>query len=63
MPASKEAFVRVDDEDVQIWVTQRGKTAWQAHGSFRGKQIVAKGSSEASAIAAWKRQADYEANA
>ncbi|WP_430231840.1 hypothetical protein [Paraburkholderia tropica] len=63
MPASKEVFVRVDGEDVQIWVTQSAKTVWRAHGTFRDKQIVAKGSSESNAIASWKQQADYAAKA
>ncbi len=59
MNASRQVPVRVDDEDVNIWVTKTGKTTWRAHGEFRGKHVDAVGQSAPGAISAWKSKADY----
>ncbi|WP_324809790.1 hypothetical protein [Ralstonia pickettii] len=59
MNASRQIPVRVDDEDVSIWVTKSGKSTWRAHGEFRGKHVDAVAQSESGAISAWKSKADY----
>jgi hypothetical protein len=50
------------NEGWKITVYQKSKTVWIAVGDYRGERIEVKGSSERSAIAAWKEAARYRGN-
>ncbi|TCG04918.1 hypothetical protein BZM27_37470 [Paraburkholderia steynii] len=63
MSASKQISVRVDDEDIAVWVAKTGKVTWQAWATFRGQHLRVSGSSEPNAIDVWMQTADYAAKA
>jgi hypothetical protein len=54
--------VSVWNEQWKITVYQKSKTVWIAVGPHKGEPIQVKGSSEGSAIAAWKEAARYRGN-
>lgn len=54
--------VSVWNEPWKITVYQKSKTVWIAVGDYKGGPIEVKGSSEGSAIAAWKEEARYRSN-
>ncbi|MFP3506910.1 hypothetical protein [Burkholderia sp. SIMBA_062] len=53
--------VIVDEETVDVWVMQVGKS-WRAHATFRGREINGSGSSQSSAVSDWRDRANYAAN-
>lgn len=63
MSASKQISVRVDGEDVAVWVANTGGATWQAWATFRGQHLRVSGSSESNAIDVWMQTADYAAKA
>ncbi|MGF6265456.1 hypothetical protein OKW34_000233 [Paraburkholderia youngii] len=59
MNASTQVVVRVDGEDVSVWVAKSGKVTWRAWATFRGRNITKTGQSRTCAIDAWRQTADY----
>ncbi|MFL9921591.1 hypothetical protein PQR75_40820 [Paraburkholderia fungorum] len=59
MNASTQVVVRVDEEDVSVWVAKSGKVTWRAWATFRGRHINVSGQSKTGAVDAWKQTADY----
>lgn len=59
MAGAKQRTVRVDGEDLDIWVAQDGRVTWRAWGQFRGRQFDATGTSESNAVDRWQQKADY----
>ncbi len=62
-PGARKYEITVDEELCDVWVVKTGKVTWKAYGKFRDRHIVQNNSSESSAISAWKRIAEHEANA
>lgn len=54
----KRSTVVVYDERCEIYVYQKSKTVWIVDGSYNGHSFEAKGPSQSSAIARWKRYAE-----
>lgn len=59
--ASKPFHVRIDEEDIQGWVSRDGR-ACRAWGTFRGRSITERGSTESGAVDAWRKAAERVAN-
>ncbi|MFJ2687489.1 hypothetical protein ACIOYV_27550 [Pseudomonas sp. NPDC087342] len=61
MSAAKQFHAQIDGKQIQGWVVKDGRS-YLAYADFRGKQIVARGSSEPNAISKWREEAGYAAN-
>ncbi|MBR8205279.1 hypothetical protein [Burkholderia vietnamiensis] len=61
MSGATSVPVIVDEETVDVWVMQVGKS-WRAHATFRGREIKGSGSSQSSAVSDWRDRANYAAN-
>jgi hypothetical protein len=60
MEGSKEKTVRVRNTTCTVQVCQKSKTVWEVSGVYMGKCIQEKGSSENSAVTAWRKRAEYQ---
>lgn len=61
MSAPKPFYERIDGEQVQGWVAEDGRS-FRAWGTFREKEIVARGRSESNATDLWREAANRVAN-
>lgn len=59
--ASKPFHERIDEQQVQGWVAEEGRS-YRAWGMLRGKEIRARGRSEADAVNHWREAANFKAN-
>ena len=62
MSGAKQVPVTVDGVSVDVWVVKTGKVAYCAYADFRGRRIEGTGTSESSAVGAWRSNANYAAN-
>lgn len=61
MSAAKQFHAQIGGKQIQGWVVKYG-CSYLAYADFRGKPIVARGSSEPNAISKWHEEANYAAN-
>ncbi len=59
---AKQYPITIDGESCTVTVIKTGKTTWTARGNFRGKPGSGTGATESSALAGWRKWAEFSAN-
>ena len=55
---SREATVNMDGETCRLRVRRSRKTAWVAHGEFKGRHFAGSGTTAGSAVLNWRKKVE-----
>ncbi|AJE97270.1 hypothetical protein SG18_02160 [Pandoraea apista] len=61
MSGATSVPVVVDEESIDVWVIQVGKS-WRARAFFHGREITGSGATQSSALSDWRHRANHVAN-
>jgi hypothetical protein len=57
---SRDATVTISGEICKLRVKRSKKTAWVAHGEFKGRHIEGKGTTAGAAVLDWRRRTESQ---